>query len=272
MKLSGRKILFLSYKNISMKITFLGTGTSQGVPVIASDCPVCQSEDPKDKRLRTSAMIEWEQYRYIIDCGPDFRMQMLRENVHHIDGILFTHEHADHTAGLDDIRPLYFKQKQPIPIYALPRVIENLKIRFDYIFKEENRYPGAPRVDEHALEPYQKISLGNKLVEPLAVNHGPLPILGYKIGNMAYITDAKTLPQKTVDALKNIDILIINALHHKPHKMHMNLEESLTMIDKIKPKKAFLTHISHYMGKYIDIVPQLPENVFMAYDGLIIDC
>jgi len=253
-----------------MKITLLGTGTSQGVPVIGCQCKVCRSGNPKDKRLRTAAMIEWAEHRYIIDCGPDFRTQMLREKVANIDGIFFTHEHADHTAGLDDIRPLYFRKGQPMPIYALPRVIQNLEQRFDYIFTDKNRYPGAPRVAVHLLEPHQKIKLGDKTFEALPVLHGKLPILGYKIDNFAYITDAKTLPESTLNALKNIDLLVINSLHHKPHKTHLNLEEALKTIEQIQPKQAVLTHISHHMGLHDDISRQLPENVQLGYDGLVL--
>ena len=252
-----------------MKITLLGTGTSQGVPVIGCQCEVCRSTNPKDKRFRTSAMIEWDNYRFIIDCGPDFRMQMLRQQIDRIDGIFFTHEHSDHTAGLDDIRPLYFRQDKPVPIYGLPRVIDNLEKRFNYIFTDENRYPGAPRVAVNYLEPYQPINIGGKILEPLSVLHGQLPILGYKIGNFAYITDAKTLPEPTINSLKFIDLLIINSLHHTPHNTHLNLKETLELIKIIQPKQAILTHISHYMGLYDEVIRQLPANVKLGYDGMV---
>jgi len=254
-----------------MKIILLGTGTSQGVPVIGCRCKVCQSGNIKDKRLRTSAMIEWDDYRYVIDCGPDFRMQMLSQNIETINGIFFTHEHADHTAGLDDIRPLYFRGKQQIPIYALQRVINNLKTRFDYIFTEENRYPGAPKVEINMIEPHQKINIGNKIIEAIPVLHGELPILGYKIDNFAYITDAKKLPDSSIKSLKNLDLLIINALHHRPHNTHFNLKESLELIEILKPKKAILTHISHHMGLHDEINASLPPNVRLGYDGLVVE-
>jgi len=254
-----------------MKIRLLGTGTSQGVPVIGCDCKVCQSANAKDKRLRTSAMLSWDNHKVVIDCGPDFRSQMLRAKVKEIDGILFTHEHADHTAGLDDIRPLYFRRKKPIPIYALPRVIDNLKKRYDYIFTKENRYPGAPEVAVHNIEPGQEIQIGGKKITALAVQHGPLPILGYKFGNAAYLTDVKYLPEETMIALQNLDVLIINALHHKEHKMHLNLKESLALIKELQPKKAVLIHISHYMGLYDEVAPKLPKNVVLSYDEMEID-
>jgi len=255
-----------------MKITLLGTGTSQGVPVIGCKCKVCQSKNTKDKRLRTAAMVEWDDKRYIIDCGPDFRMQMLREDVEKISGILFTHEHADHTAGLDDIRPLYFRQgKKPVPVYGLPRVLDNLKTRFDYIFTNENRYPGAPEVAVHPLEAHQKLDLSNNIIEALPVLHGNLPILGYKFENFAYITDAKTLPESTIQSLQNIELLVINGLHRRPHNTHLNLVEALQMIKKIQPGKAVLTHISHHMGLYDEVISELPPNVLLGYDGMVLE-
>ncbi len=254
-----------------MKITLLGTGTSQGVPVIGCKCDVCRSTKPKDKRLRTSAMLEWDNNRYIIDCGPDFRMQMLHEEVNRIDGIFFTHEHADHTAGLDDIRPLYFRQGFPMPIYGLPRVIDDLKKRFNYIFTDVNRYPGTPRVAVNLLESHKTINISGKILEPLPVLHGQLSILGYKIDNLAYITDAKTLPESTIKTLKYIDLLIVNSLHHSPHKTHFNLKETLQTIEIIQPKQAVLTHISHHMGLYDEISRQLPQNVTLGYDGMVLE-
>ena len=255
-----------------MKVTLLGTGTSQGVPVIGCQCEVCRSMNPRDKRLRTSAMLEWDNNRYIIDCGPDFRMQMLREEIDRIDGILFTHEHSDHTAGLDDIRPLYFRQDdRPVPIFGLPRVINDLEKRFNYIFTDENRYPGAPRVAVNYLEPHRKITIGGKTLTPLPVLHGQLPILGYKFDNIAYITDAKSLPDSTIKVLKHIELLIINSLHRSQHNTHFNLEEALIAINIIQPKQAVLTHISHHMGLHDNVNSQLPENVKLGYDGMTIE-
>ncbi len=254
-----------------MKIRLSGTGTSQGVPVIACDCKVCKSTDPKDKRWRSSAIIEWENHRYVIDTGPDFRMQMLEANVKFIDGIFYTHEHADHTAGIDDIRPLYFIKKEPIPIYAHPRVLKDLEKRFSYIFTNVNHYPGAPRVKAFSPKAYRSYFIGGKEIIPLIVKHGPLEIYAYKIDRMAYITDAKAIPDKTKSFIKDLDLLIINALHHKEHKMHLNLKEALELIKELKPKQAVLTHISHRMGLYDEIQARLPENVFLGYDGMEIN-
>jgi len=254
-----------------MKITLLGTGTSQGVPVIGCTCKVCKSDNPKDNRLRTSALLSWDDFKFVIDCGPDFRIQMLGQKIKSIDGILFTHEHADHTAGLDDIRPIYFNNKKPLPIYGLKRVMDELAIRFNYIFTKAHRYPGAPEVEVNYLQADTPFQLGDKEVMPLGIMHGNLPILGYKIDRFAYLTDTKTIPDKTMNHLYNLDVLVLNALHHKRHKMHLNIEEALEVIAKLKPKKAILTHISHHFGLYDEIQQKLPKNVIIGYDGMEIE-
>ncbi len=251
-----------------MKIRLTGTGTSQGVPVIGCECKVCKSQDPKDKRLRTSALLEWDNFTYVIDTGPDFRQQMLAAKVKSINGIFYTHEHADHTAGIDDIRPLYFKNKNPIPVYGHPRVLKDLSKRYEYIFTNVNRYPGAPEVFPFSPKAYRSYFIGGKEITPLLIQHGPLEIYAYKIDNMAYITDAKNIPEKTKTFIKELDLLIINALQHKKHKMHMTLEESLNLIAEVKPKKAILIHMSHYMGLHKEIESLLPENVSLGYDGM----
>ncbi|MCX7549750.1 MBL fold metallo-hydrolase [Xanthomarina sp. F2636L] len=249
-----------------MKITFLGTGTSQGIPVIGSTHPVCLSANFKDKRLRVSVLIEWDSFAYVIDCGPDFRQQMLSNSCTKIDGILFTHEHADHTAGLDDIRPFFFRQGD-IPVYAHKRVIDELTRRFDYIFKTENKYPGAPGVllNEVKNEPF---SLANLKVTPIDGMHYNLQVFGYRFDKFAYLTDMKTVADEEIKKLQNLDVLVINALRQEPHATHFNLEEALNFIKKVNPKKAYLTHISHLMGFHDDVQQTLPENVFLAYDNL----
>lgn len=252
-----------------MKITFLGTGTSQGIPVIGSQHPVCLSEDPRDKRLRTSIMVEWDNYRYIVDCGPDFRQQMIANNVNRIDGILFTHEHTDHIIGLDDIRPFYFREGE-IPIYAQPRVLKDLKVRFAYIFQEENKYPGAPSVKVNILE-NKPFKLGNIPITPIKIFHGKLPIFGFRFDNFAYITDAKTIPPEEMEKLKGVKVLVLNALRKEPHHSHFNLGEALKIVEKIKPEKTYLTHISHLLGFHRVVEKELPENVHLAYDNLKIN-
>ncbi len=249
-----------------MKITFLGTGTSQGIPMIANNEPVCLSEDPKDKRLRSSIMISWGDVQYIVDCGPDFRQQMLRENVQSIDGVLFTHEHSDHTAGIDDLRPFTYQMGE-VPVYASERVIENLKIRFAYIFATENRYAGAPRLQEN-LVPKDLFELNGVKVTPIEVMHGSLPILAYRFGDVAYITDLKTISDHEKQKLVNLDILIVNALRIAEHPTHLNLEEALAFVKEINPKRAYFSHISHRLGFHAEVEKTLPENVFLSYDGL----
>lgn len=250
-----------------MKVYFLGTGTSQGIPVIGSNHPVCLSTDLKDKRLRVSVWIHWENHSYVIDCGPDFRQQMLASKCHKVDGILYTHEHSDHTAGLDDIRPFNFRQGE-IPIYAHRRVIDNLKLRFDYVFKTENRYPGAPFVKAIEVVNNNPLAIGNKTAIPVNVMHGNLPVFGYRIDDFAYLTDVKTVNENEISKLKNLKVLVINALRETPHDTHFNLQEALDFIAMIQPEKAYLTHISHLMGFHEEVQQKLPENVYLAYDNL----
>lgn len=251
-----------------MKIIFLGTGTSQGIPIIGSNHPVGFSKNKKDKRLRTSVLISWDNVNLVIDCGPDFRQQMLRHKVTHLEAILFTHEHADHTAGMDDIRPFVYQQGD-MPIYALPRVISELKKRFEYIFRTENRYPGAPSVGINEVES-QPFDVYGKRIVPISVMHGELPILGYRIEKMAYITDAKTLSATELDKLHGLEVLILNCLREEAHPTHLNLEEALKIIEIIKPKQTFFTHISQTFGFHDEISKKLPPNVFLGYDNLVI--
>lgn len=250
-----------------MKVCFLGTGTSQGIPVIGSNHSVCQSTDKKDKRLRVSVWIRWDNYSFVVDCGPDFRQQMLVSNCQKVDGILFTHEHADHTAGLDDIRPFFFKQGE-IPIYAHQRVIENLKKRFDYIFETKNKYPGAPSVQSIEVVNNQSFSIGNKIAIPINVMHGNLQVFGYRIDDFAYLTDVKSVEESEINKLQNLKVLVVNALREEPHATHFNLEEALEFIRFIKPQKAYITHISHILGFHEEVQRKLPENVYLAYDNL----
>ncbi len=249
-----------------MKITFLGTGTSQGIPVIGSTHEVCLSDDSKDKRLRSSLLMEWDDAVYVIDCGPDFRQQLLKAKVNKLDGILFTHYHADHTAGLDDVRP--FSQRYgEVQMYMDDGVAENLKERFGYIFAKENRYAGAPQVSINVFR-NQAFELSGRQVFPVEIMHGRLRIFGFRIDNMAYITDAKTVADKEKEKLKNLDVLIVNALRMEVHATHFNLDEALEFIAELKPKKAYLTHISHRLGFHEKVSKELPKNVFLAYDGL----
>lgn len=251
-----------------MKIYFLGTGTSQGIPVIANNSPVCLSTDFKDKRLRTSIFVEWDNSIFQIDCGPDFRQQMLVSKCSKIDAILFTHEHADHTAGFDDIRPFCFLQKKAIPIYAQQRVINELKKRFEYVFETENRYPGAPSVEVNVINESKPFEIHDKKIIPISVLHGDLPILGYRFDKFAYLTDVKYITEENLNKLQDLEVLVLNALRINEHPTHNNLEEALNFIKIINPKKAFLTHIGFQLGFHEEVQKSLPKNVYLAYDNL----
>ena len=250
-----------------MQVYFLGTGTSQGIPVIGSTHPVCLSTDLKDKRLRVSVWIHGDGYSFIIDCGPDFRQQMLTSQCHRVDAILFTHEHSDHTAGLDDIRPFNFRQGD-IPIFAHERVIENLKKRFGYIFETENKYPGAPTVAISEVINNNPFRIQGKTIIPINVMHGDLQAFGYRIDDFAYLTDVKTIDSAEVEKLKNLKVLVINALREEQHNTHFNLQEALEFITLVNPEKAYLTHVSHILGFHEEVQKRLPNNVFLAYDNL----
>ena len=251
-----------------MTIYFLGTGTSQGIPVIGSNHSVCKSSNPKDKRLRVSVWVTWEDSSIVIDCGPDFRQQMLVCECPKIDAILFTHEHSDHTAGLDDTRPFFFKQKKEIPIYAHQRVLESLKRRFDYIFETINKYPGSPGVETFEVVNNQNFVIGKTEIIPINVDHGNLQVFGYRIKDFAYLTDVKTIETAETEKLKGVKVLVINALREEPHHSHFSLQDALDFITLVQPEKAYLTHISHLMGFHDEVQAKLPKNVFLAYDNL----
>ncbi len=253
----------------TFSVTFLGTGTSQGIPVIGSNHPVCKSSDPKDKRLRVSVLLQWNDFTYVIDCGPDFRQQMLRQNVSKLDGILLTHEHSDHTAGLDDIRPFNFMQGN-MPFYAHKRVFKSLHERFAYIFETENKYPGAPSVEEIEIDKDSIFTIGGKQVVSIEAYHDTLPVLGFRVEDFTYLTDVKTIAEEEIEKIKGTNVLVVNALREEPHYSHFNLSEALDFIERVKPKKTYLTHISHLMGFHEEVEKKLPKNVHLAYDTLTI--
>jgi phosphoribosyl 1,2-cyclic phosphate phosphodiesterase len=249
-----------------MKITFLGTGTSQGVPVIGCPCEVCTSLDFRDKRLRSSIQVEVGGRSFVVDTGPDFRQQMLRERVQRIDAILFTHAHRDHTAGLDDVRAYNFLQRMDMPIYGRPEVLDNLRIEFAYAFVKDS-YPGTPRLLMNLID-NEPFSIHGVDITPLEVLHLKMPVLGFRFGNFSYITDANFIPDSTIEKLKGTEILVLNALQRKPHISHFHLEEALRMVERIKPTYTYLTHISHNLGLHSDVAKELPENVMLSYDGM----
>ncbi len=249
-----------------MQITLLGTGTSQGVPVVGCDCATCLSDDPRDHRLRTAAYVEVGEIKLLIDAGPDLRQQLLNNRITQIDAILVTHEHKDHLAGLDDIRPVYFMRKQPMDIYSLQRVLNVIRKDFDYAFKA-NPYPGAPAFNLHNVRD-DNFAVNGVEIQPIHVRHLTLPILGYRIGKLAYITDASFIAESELKKLTGLDVLVINALRIKEHYSHFNLEQALNIIKLLQPNRAYLTHISDKMGRYAEVAPLLPDNVFLGVDGM----
>jgi phosphoribosyl 1,2-cyclic phosphate phosphodiesterase len=253
-----------------LKVTFLGTGTSTGIPLIGSDHPVCQSSNKKDKRLRSSVLIQWDNYSYIIDTGPDFRQQMLRSKCNRIDGVLYTHEHSDHTSGIDDLRAFCFKQGE-IPIYGHKRVIDNLFNRFEYIFNKEKKYAGAPKLKPIEITENKNFKISNLIITPISYLHAKLQVYGYRFNDFAYLTDMKTIEDVEINKLDNLKVLVLNCIKIEPHYSHLNLEEALKLIRLIKPKKTYLTHISHMLGFHEEVQNNLPEDVFLAFDGLEIE-
>ncbi len=252
---------------MSLKITFLGTGTSQGVPVIACSCRICTSKNKKDNRLRTSVLIESDELKLIVDSGPDFRYQVLRAGLQKLDAILYTHEHRDHIAGLDDVRSFNYLQKKPMPIYGNASVIDQIKREFHYAF--ENKYPGIPQLEIHEIT-NEKFRIDGLSITPIEVIHHKLPVFGFRIMDFTYITDANSIPTKEMDKIHGTKTLVINALQKDDHLSHFTLMEALKVIEIIKPKMAYLTHISHNMGLHEEVSKELPPNVFLAYDGLSI--
>lgn len=251
-----------------MKITFLGSGSSQGVPVIACKCPVCLSDDSKDKRLRASLLIETAGASIIIDAGPDFRQQMLREGVSDLNGILITHEHKDHIGGMDDVRAFNYISKMPIDIYSDNRVQKAIMREYPYVFTEK-KYPGAPLMNLISINE-EAFNIADVLIIPISVYHHRLPVTGYRIGDFAYITDANYISEESKRKLGGLEYFVINALRNEKHLSHYSLTEALKLIEELSPRKAIITHISHQMGLYNDVSKQLPANVLLAYDGLSI--
>ena len=250
-----------------MQITFLGTGTSTGIPQIGCTCPVCTSANPKDNRLRTSAVVSVNGKNILIDCGPDFRQQVLRAGIGRIDAVLITHIHYDHTGGIDDLRP--FGGKHTLPIYLEPSVAEGIRTRLPYCFGD-HLYPGVPniRLQEIGIEPF---SIEDIEVTPIRVMHYKLPILGYRIGGLVYITDALTIPDEEYAKMKQVDVLVINALRKQPHLSHQTLDEALRVIERVQPREAYLVHMSHHMGLTAEVEKELPPHVHFAYDGLVVE-
>jgi len=252
-----------------LKVTFLGTGTSQGVPVIGCNCPVCTSVDFRDKRLRTSVHLQVADKSIIIDSGPDFRQQVLANRIHRLDALVFTHEHKDHTAGMDDVRSFNFLQQRSMPVYAHPRVQESLKREFSYVFAEK-KYPGVPQIDLHSIS-LDKFQVVGVPFQPIEVLHYKLPVLGFRVHDFTYITDAKTITEAEKDKIIGSKVLVVNALQRQKHISHFTLEEALAIVEELRPEQAYFTHLSHRMGTHRDVEKELPNNVKIAYDGLTVE-
>lgn len=251
-----------------MTVTFLGTGTSQGVPVIGCDCAVCRSLDYRDKRLRTSVHVDVDGQSFVIDTGPDFRQQMLRERITHIDALIFTHAHRDHTAGLDDVRAYNYLQKSDMPVYGRRSVLSQLKIEYAYAF-QESRYPGIPQIELREIgdEPF---TINDIRIVPLPVMHLNVPVQGFRIGNFCYITDANLIPEATLERMTGTEVLVLNALQHESHISHFNIEQAIEQVNRIRPARTYFTHISHKLGRHA--FTRLPEGIELAFDGLKVTC
>jgi phosphoribosyl 1,2-cyclic phosphate phosphodiesterase len=252
-----------------LKITFLGTGTSSGVPMIACECAVCTSTDKKDKRLRSSILVESHNTKFVIDTTPDFRYQMLRENVKTLDAVLFTHPHKDHIAGLDDVRAYNYIQQQPMQIYANQMTIDALMREFAYAFADK-KYPGVPNLELNTitLEPF---SIGDINITPIEVWHMKMPVLGFRFGDFTYITDANRIEESEKEKIRGSRILVVNALRKEKHISHYNLEEAIELVQELKVPTAYFTHISHQLGKHQEIEKRLPNGIHLGYDGLVVE-
>lgn len=252
-----------------VRLTFLGTGTSQGVPVVGCSCAVCKSADPHDQRLRTSALLQVEGKQLLIDAGPDLRQQLLRAEVDHIDAVLLTHEHMDHIGGIDDLRALNYRMKRPMDLHASQQTLDALKSMYAYAFAED-RYPGVPELRLHPIAGRVFEAAGVAL-EAVEVMHYRMPVLGFRTGGLAYITDAKTIADEEVERLRGVHTLVLNALRIEEHISHFNLKEALAMVERIAPQRAYFTHISHLLGKHTDVSALLPAGVELSYDGLVLE-
>lgn len=251
---------------MSIKVTFLGSGTSSGVPLVACSCDVCTSGNPKDKRLRSSILIETANTRIVIDSGPDFRQQLLREKVKRLDAVVFTHEHKDHIAGLDEVKAFNFINKMRMPVYATENVKKALHREFAYIFSEE-KYPGIPEIDiiDFDNDPFE---IGELLIEPINALHYKLPVKGFKVKDFAYITDANFISADEKEKLKNLNVLVLNALRREPHISHFTFDEAIALVKELNPRKAYFTHISHQLGLHDSVNQELPLTIELAFDGL----
>lgn len=253
-----------------MRVTFLGTGTSQGVPVIACPCDICMSRDPRDKRLRSSILIEVADQTWVVDAGPDFRQQMLMHRVGHLEAVLFTHLHKDHTGGFDDVRAFYFQSGKPLDVFLDPLTEELLRREYPYIFDGTN-YPGIPKVNLHRFQGPSQLQVGGYTVQTIPVLHHKLPVYGFRIGGFAYVTDANFISDESRALLSGLDVLVLNALQYEPHISHFTVPQALQVVEELAPRRAYLTHISHRLGRHAVVSADMPGPTELAYDGLVLD-
>lgn len=251
----------------ALQLTILGSATSQGVPVIGCECAACSSSDPRDQRLRNSALFSKNGQHVVIDTGPDFRRQMLNARIKTLAGVLYSHEHNDHVAGLDDLRPFCFRQEENIPLYALPRVVEDFKVRYNYAFRE-NPYPGVPTLDLNEINPLEKIKLAGMEFTAIPVNHGKLPILGYRCEDIAYLTDVKSLPEEAFPLLKDLRVIVLTALQRQEHHSHLRLDEALELAKRVGAERTILTHLSHRIGPHAELELEMPVGVEVGFDRM----
>ncbi len=256
--------------NEKIKVTFLGTATSIGVPVIACDCSVCTSPDKKDKRFRASVLIQHGETSIVVDCGPDFRIQMIRENVINLDAVIFTHEHRDHIAGLDDVRAFNYVLNKRIDIYGIERVMEAVKTEFPYIFKESARYFGAPQINVHNIV-NEDFYINDIKITPIEVLHDKLPIFGFRIGDFTYITDASYISESEKDKIRGSKVIVLNALRNSKHVSHFSVAEAVEILEELQPEQAYLTHVSHFIGCHEAVNAKLPPFIKLAYDSLVVE-
>lgn len=253
-----------------LRFTFLGTGTSSGVPMIACGCAVCTSPDPQDKRLRSALLVQSETTTIVVDTGPDFRYQMLRADVKNLDAVLFTHPHKDHIAGLDDVRAYNFFQDRPMHLYANSLTQEALMREFAYAFADK-KYPGVPNLELHTID-LEPFSVGDIPAQPVQVWHLKMPVLGFRFGNLTYLTDANRIDDSEKEKIRGSEVLVVNALRREPHISHFNLAEAIALVRELEVPQAYFTHISHQLGRHEEIEAELPEGIHLAYDGLTVMC
>ena len=270
MKHERKTCIFVAQEIFALKITFLGTGTSQGVPIIGCPCDICQSTDLRDKRLRTSLLIETETTTVVIDSGPDFRQQLLRAKVKKLDGLVFTHSHKDHVAGMDDIRAFNYLQNKPVDVYATEFTQQILKREFEYVFNNTS-YPGIPQINLHTIDKNNSIQIGDIILQPIEVMHYKMPVLGFRINGFTYITDANFIDEAEFEKIKGSTCLVLNALRREQHISHFTLAEAIAIAQAIQPQQTYFTHISHQLGFHEDVEAELPVGINLAYDMLSIE-